>query len=142
MNNGQGCILLIDRHSQWLDFAKEVLTRAGYKVFSADDFERAAERWGDEAFDLILVGLDQAESHLETLNDLARNRAHPKRVVVMFPILQTYDRMRIVFKAGAYDVIDKPYDAEALLRSVAEQIANSQHVNNGLEAAQRRLHNS
>jgi DNA-binding NtrC family response regulator len=133
MNNGKSCILLIDRHTEWLNFAVEVLTQAGYKVFTANEFSEAVEHWQDQPFDLVLVGLDQAESHLNELSGMAKNQTSPKRVVVMFPIRQTYDRMRIVFKAGAYDVIDKPYNADALLRTVSELIANSQKINGILE---------
>lgn len=134
MDDDHNRILLIDRHAQWVDFAVETLTQAGYKVFAASDFDTASERWLDQSFDLILVGLDQAESHLGALSHLAKNPAQPRRIVVMFPIRQTYDRMRIVFKAGAYDVVDKPYKADALLRTVAEQIAESRKSNDILEA--------
>jgi DNA-binding NtrC family response regulator len=129
MDDGQSCILLIDRHSQWLNFAVETLTQAGYKVLTASDFDTAAKRWLDKSFDLILVGLDQAESHLGTLTDLAKNAAHPRRIVIMFPVRQTYDKVRIVFKAGAYDVVDKPYQADALRSMVAEQIAEARQRN-------------
>jgi DNA-binding NtrC family response regulator len=125
----QGRVLVIDRHSQWLDFAVATLIEAGYEVLSASDFEMASKRWRDASFDLILVGLDQAESHLSTMSDLAKDRVHPKRIVVMFPIRQTYDRMRIVFKAGAYDIVDKPYEAAALQSMVAKQISEARQKN-------------
>jgi len=129
MDNGQSSILVIDRHSGWRKFAEETLKQAGYEVAAASRLEEAVERWLDESFDLILIGLDQAESHLGTLSDLAKNPAHPRRIVVMFPIRQTYDKMRIVFKAGAYDVVDKPYQADALRSMVAEQIAEARQKN-------------
>jgi DNA-binding NtrC family response regulator len=126
-------ILLIDRHSDWLQFAKESLKQAGYEVFAASRFDEAAKRWRDESFDLILVGLDQAESHLSTLSDLAKNPANPRRIVVMFPIRQRYDRMRIVFKAGAYDVVDKPYQPDALISMVAGEIAEARQESSIVE---------
>jgi FixJ family two-component response regulator len=36
----------------------------------------------------------------------------------MFPIQQLPERMRVVFKAGAYDCVDKPFDREELIELV------------------------
>jgi FixJ family two-component response regulator len=38
--------------------------------------------------------------------------------------------MRIVFKAGAYDVVDKPYRADALVEMVAREITEARRESN------------
>lgn len=123
-------ILLVDRHADWLKFAEETLKQAGYVAMTAIDFDQAYQRCLDEDFDLIFVGLDQAEGHLGTLSDLAKNPGRPQRFVVMFPLRQTFDRVRIVLKAGAYDVVDKPYQRDRLLKMVADEIHEARRRNN------------
>jgi len=124
-------ILLIDRHADWLEFAEKTLKQESHDVVTATDFDEACRRCMDDDFDLIFVGLDQAESHLATLSDLAKNPNRPQRFVVMFPLRQTFDRVRIVFKAGAYDVVDKPHQRDALLRMVANAVHEAR-LRNGL----------
>jgi DNA-binding NtrC family response regulator len=123
--NYQARILLIDRHSKWLDFAVKTLQEVGYEVHSASDFVKAAECFVNNSFDLILIGLDQAENSLDEIEHLAKDKLHSKRFVVMFPIRQTYDRVRIMFKAGAYDVVDKPYQPKELREMVSTQLVES-----------------
>jgi DNA-binding NtrC family response regulator len=123
-------ILLIDRHRRWLKFAQETLGEAGYAVMIASDFDEATEYYLSQDFDLILIGLDQAESNLATLSDLAKDHHHPRRFVVMFPVRQTFDRVRIVFKAGVYDVVDKPYGGDILLEIVSKELEEARLRNN------------
>ncbi len=130
-------ILLIDQHVSWLQFAAKVLSGAGYDVKTAVSLDMAGQRYLNEDFDLIFVGLDQAESHLETLADWAKGQDHPQRFVVMFPVRQTFDTVRIVLKAGAYDVVNKPYQPDALLKTVAEEVREAKARNgHGLLANQ------
>jgi DNA-binding NtrC family response regulator len=127
-------ILLIDRNTGWLKFAEETLRQAGYAVETASDFAKASLRCPEGNFDLIFVGLDQVESHLGTLTDLAKNPSRPWRFVVMFPVRQTFDRVRIVLKAGAYDVVDKPYQRDALLSTVAAVVHEARLRNHVADA--------
>lgn len=122
-------ILLIDQHADWLKFAEETLRQEGYEVITVVDFDGACQRCLDEDFDLIFIGLDQAESHLGALSDLAKNPGRPQRFVVMFPLRQTFDRVRIVLKAGAYDIVDKPYQRDALLKMVADAVHEARQRN-------------
>ena len=122
-------ILIIDRHSQWLEFAVKVLEEVGYEVFVASDFSSAVDLFINNSFDLILIGLDQAENNLNVIKSIAKDKAHPERIVVMFPVRQTYDRMRIMFKAGVTDTVDKPYQPQVLRDIVAGQLAENRKNN-------------
>jgi DNA-binding NtrC family response regulator len=123
-------VLLIDQHPEWLSFAKRTLFEAGYQVETAPNFEQAARCCFEaDHFDLILVGLDQAEANLETIGELKKSKPQQWRFVVMFPVRQTPDRLRMVFKAGAFDCVNKPYQRDALLRVVADEIADARRRN-------------
>ena len=121
-------ILLIDRHPEWLQFAQEVLQER-YDVFTAMSFEEAKkccirQEWPQE-FDLIFIGLDLATSNLSTIESLGKQW----RFVVMFPVFQEDEKLRILFKAGAYDCADKPYDRERLLNLVADELSRAERLN-------------
>jgi DNA-binding NtrC family response regulator len=118
-------LLVIDHNSQWLDFAKRTLQRAGYAVAVATDLVEAFRIHPGNDFDLILIGLDQVEQNLSTFTELARKKAQSRHFVVMFPIYRTLDRGRVAFRAGAYDCIDKPFEGKALLDLVSEQLTHS-----------------
>lgn len=121
-------ILLIDRHQEWLRFAQEVL-QDEHEVYTATSFEEAKECCvGDDLsqeFDLIFVGLELATSNLSTIESLGREW----RFVVMFPVYQEDEKLRILFKAGVYDCADKPYDRESLLKLVADELSRAELLN-------------
>ncbi len=118
-------LLVIDRNSGWLDFAEHALRRAGYYVSVATDLVEAFRVQSSDDFDLVLIGLDQVEGNLSAFAQLTREKALSRRFVVMFPIHRTLDRVRGAFRAGAYDCIDKPFEAEALVDLVSEQLTHS-----------------
>jgi DNA-binding NtrC family response regulator len=123
-------VLLIDQQQNWLKFAKAALHEAGYQVETASSFEEAAACcFETDHFDLILVGLDQAEANLETIGELKKSKTRQWHFVVMFPIRQAPDRLRMVFKAGVFDCVSKPYQRDALLQVVADEIADAKRRN-------------
>lgn len=117
-------ILLIDRHDEWLEFAAGVLRQVGYRVTLSTDLDQACQLGASSDFELILLGLDYLERHRAMLSHLANRPVHPWRFVVLFPIHQTYEQVRMAFKMGAFDVVDKPYQREALLKMVAAQLSD------------------
>jgi DNA-binding NtrC family response regulator len=121
-------ILFIDRHPEWLQFAQETL-QAQYDVLTAMSFEEAAQcciRGGQpQQFDLIFVGLDLATDNLKTIESLGKQW----RFVVMFPVFQDDEKLRILFKAGVYDCADKPYEREGLMELVASELSMAEQLN-------------
>ena len=115
-------ILLIDHYPEWLQFAHEALQEQ-YDVLTATSFEEAREcciqEGRSQEFDLVLVGLDLAISNLSTIKSLGKQW----RFVVMSPVFQEDETLRILFKAGGYDCADKPYGRDALLKLVADELS-------------------
>ena|SRR3972149_4444510 len=113
----KGRILLVDHDEEWLSSAKSVLEKLSYEVDISMSITEALEL--PDKYDLVLMNWVQADQ--ESL--LLRRLAHPEAsnapcVVVMFPIQQLPQRMRAVFKAGAYDCVDKPFDQQELIKLV------------------------
>lgn len=111
-------ILLIDRHAKWLQFTQEALQEQ-YDVVTAIGLEEAIETCivtgQSQGFDLVFVGLGPATNGLSIIESFGSQW----RFVIMFPVLQEDEMLRIFFKSGAYDCVDKPYEREALLQLVA-----------------------
>jgi DNA-binding NtrC family response regulator len=113
-------ILLIDQHAEWLEFAQEVLANE-YDVVTLHKNEMGSFRQdisGVNGFDLIFLGLELAANNLDVLKPLFKHW----NFVVIFPIIQENDTVRLLFKAGVYDCAPKPYERDGLLRLVAEEI--------------------
>lgn len=121
-------ILLIDRHLEWLQFAQEALQER-YDVLTAMNFEEAMkcciQEGRSQEFDLIFVGLDLATNNLDTIKSLGKQW----RFVVMFPVFQEDEKLRILFKAGVYDCADKPYEREELLKLVEDELSTAERLN-------------
>ena len=114
----KGHILLIDHDEEWLGSAQPVLEALGYAVQTAKSAEEALNLL-DEVYDVILMNWVQADQERVLLQRLARPRSsNPRCVVVMFPVQQLPGRMRLVFRAGAYDCVDKPFDQEDLIELI------------------------
>lgn len=121
-------ILLIDRDQDWLKFAESTLSSI-YEVLTESEFDQALrcciKRDAEPNFDLIFVGLDWATENLDTIRSFSKRW----RFVVMFPIIQQGQYLRILFKSGAFDCTDKPNDGKRLLELVKEQIDRAKLLN-------------
>jgi DNA-binding NtrC family response regulator len=115
---------LIDHNIDWLEFAKQELETAEYDVCIAKDVNEAFRLNSFDEFDLVFIGLDQIEALQEHI-ELTDQRKLPKRFIVTFPIRRTLDKVRIAFKAGAHDCVDKPFDKDSMLGLVSEQLDHS-----------------
>jgi DNA-binding response OmpR family regulator len=113
----KGRILLIDHDDQWIEKARLVLAGLGYEVQGAATITDALAL--SDVYDLILMNWAQADHELLLLSKLAQpDVANSPCVVVMFPIQKSPQRMRAVFKAGAYDCVDKPFEKREIVELV------------------------
>jgi len=118
MKNTNRCrVLLIDPDAYWIKFALDTLKRRGISAQGTTDLDKIGR-----AFRLIhgpqltLVNLEFAENSPDQLRRLAQSG--DRHVVVLFPTSLTPYEMSRVFKLGVYDCVDKPYDAQSLVRLV------------------------
>jgi len=94
-------------------------------VLTARSFEEVSSYCSQEGhskvFDLIFIGLDLAIGGIDNLSVIESLRKQ-SRFVVMFPVFQQDETLRVLFKAGVYDCVDKPYEREGLLRLVEGEL--------------------
>jgi DNA-binding NtrC family response regulator len=118
VNESNACqILFVDPDATWIDFAVRTLRGQGFSTHGVTDISqvRPASRSISEP-QLVFVDREFAEQAPEQFQRLtqARNRY----VVVLFSMgLEPY-RISPIFKRGAYDCVDKPYDVQSLVRLV------------------------
>lgn len=114
-------ILLIDQHPEWLDFAKKTL-REEYEIvtFSRQNDLLTLHKSSKKAngFDVVFIGLELVTQNLDVLKPLFKRW----QFVVIFPVIQENETVRLLFKAGVYDCARKPYDSEGLLKLVADEL--------------------
>ncbi len=121
-------ILLIDQHPEWLDFAKEVLEKDYdiVKLSKHNDLLSLQKEVGKtNGFDLIFIGLELVTTNLDVLKPLFKQW----QFVVIFPVIQENETVRLLFKAGVYDCARKPYDRAGLLKLVAEELVEAEYIN-------------
>lgn len=120
-------ILFVDSDARWLDFAVGTLKERRIRARGVTDIskvERASKfMLGPQ---LAFVDLEFAERAPDQLQHFAKHGN--KYVVVLFPTCTSSYRMSRIFKLGAYDCVDKPYDVQSLMRlvkSLSEEIGLS-----------------
>jgi DNA-binding NtrC family response regulator len=115
-----GRVLVIDARSEWLSFAKLTLSEVGYEVEVAGSVREAMEILSiEDAFDLILADRRVAETESDILRDMIWVEPdRRRRVVVVFPTQLALGKMRVAFKLGAFDCVDKQYERDKLIDAV------------------------
>lgn len=120
-------ILLIDQHPEWLDFAKKVL-KEDYDIVKLSKHNDLLSLQKDvgktNGFDLIFIGLELVTTNLDVLKPLFKQW----QFVVIFPVIQENETVRLLFKAGVYDCARKPYDRDGLLKLVADELVVAESV--------------
>lgn len=110
----KGRILLVDHDEEWLRSARSVLEILKYEVETSTSISAALGLPG--VYDLVLMNWAQADQERVLFSRLAQpESSNAPCVVVMFPIQQLPQRMRAVFKAGAFDCVDKPFEKDELI---------------------------
>lgn len=99
----------------------ETLTQQGHAVVEASTAATAEEVLHDEPepIDVVLLDLRLPDSH--DLQLLARiRRLRPESAIVMMSAYGTPELARHALELGAYRVVDKPFDMDALAHLVRE----------------------
>lgn len=114
-------ILLIDKQDSWRERSARALTRAGFAVETLDRYSLPpdllrGERPGPT---LMVLGCASVGSEeLELIGQILRHRWHLLVLSTSLP----WHTMRALFRDGADDVTDKPYDADLLVTTVNQAL--------------------
>ena len=129
-NAAAGRVLVVDDHATARESMADVLRRAGHKVdclASAIEALRALER---ESYDVVVTDLQMpGMDGLEFIRQLER-RPHGAQVLMVTAhasIASAVEAMR----HGAFDYIEKPFDADGLEQLVARALAQGRLLDAG-----------
>ena len=106
-------VLVVDDHAQARESVAFTLRHAGYHVAGCSSAVEALKRLDRETYDVIVTDLQMpGMSGLEFIAELKRRRA-PGRVI-MITAYATISSAVEAMRHGAFDFLEKPFDAAAL----------------------------
>jgi two-component system response regulator HydG len=125
-----GRILIIDDEARLRKNLQILLSRAGYTVVTAMDGAKGVQCLQRESFDVVLTDLTMdGNDGFEILECLAAYAPHTPVIVITGYASDALAEE--AYRRGAYDYIAKPFQVEAIKRSIASALAKRQLGSNG-----------
>lgn len=112
-------ILIVDDDEIFLDRMKKILTIHQYFVVTASSGEEALVELNQDKFDLILTDLKMPNLSGLDLTKRIREKGIDS-IIIIITGYGTIESAVEAMKAGAYDYILKPFDADTLLHKIKE----------------------
>jgi DNA-binding NtrC family response regulator len=114
----KGSILVVDDEEVMRDVLGSLLGGEGYQVELAKNGEEGLDKFGQRAFDLVLLDVSMpGKGGLTTLEEVLKLDA--EAVVVMITAYATFDTAISAMQRGAFTCISKPFDNKEILKLVA-----------------------
>lgn len=129
-------VLVIDDEPGFLQMLQVILSRAGYQVAAATSAEDAMHLLRHQRFDLCLCDLKMPGVDGMGFLDTLRTEAIPITVIVM-SAYGSNDAAIAAMKAGAYDYINKPFQADEILLTLRKAEEREQLRRENLELKSR-----
>jgi DNA-binding NtrC family response regulator len=125
-----GRVLVVDDHAQARRSMADVLEQAGHQVQCLSSAVEAAKLLEHESFDVVVTDLQMPGMNgLELIKHLAQRRHGVQ--VLMVTGHASIDSAVEAMRHGAFDYIQKPFDAEQLEQLVARALAHGRRVDRG-----------
>ena len=106
-------ILIIDDEPDMLRGCSKILSALGHNSYPVEDGKQAVKMMQEEEFDLVFCDLLMPDFDGMQVLDAVQKLA-PDTPVIIFSAYGTIDRAVSAMKAGAFDFIEKPFEAENL----------------------------
>jgi two-component system phosphate regulon sensor histidine kinase PhoR len=117
-------ILVVDDEMRIREGCRDVLSKEGFEVASADGGKKGLDMIAREHYDIILLDLMMPElSGLEVLPEV--KASHPDTVVIVITGYATIEHSIEAMKSGAFDFIPKPFSPEQLKVVVSKAIEHT-----------------
>ena len=113
MMNRKSKILIIDDEPDMLSACAKIISVLGNDPVPVADVKKAMKFLEEEEFDLIFCDLLMPEHDGMEVLEICQKLA-PNTPVIIFSAFGTIDRAVAAMKAGAFDFIEKPFDASNL----------------------------
>jgi two-component system, NtrC family, response regulator len=115
-------ILVVDDEKNYLLVLKELLGEEGYEVLTAQSASVALNIFQETELDLVITDMRMpGMSGMDLLSALREKDSHLP--VIMMTAYATVEKAVEAMKKGAYDYIMKPFDNEALKKTVGKALA-------------------
>jgi two-component system, NtrC family, response regulator len=115
-------ILVVDDEKNYLLVLKELLGEEGYEVLTAQSASEALNLFHETELDLVITDMRMPGMSGMDLLSALRDR-DPHLPVIMMTAFATVEKAVEAMKKGAYDYIMKPFDNEALKKTVVKALA-------------------
>jgi DNA-binding response OmpR family regulator len=116
-------ILIVERQEYWGEFAANALVAAGFSVSILRNYDHCAfdHCVHQKTPDLVVLGCAGVEpDDQEMVEEVLRLRCP----LLVFCTDPPWEVMHYLFRAGASDVVDKPYDPDRLINIVVQTLAS------------------
>lgn len=116
-------VLIVDDESDMCWLLSRIFQDAGYELITALTGEEALTKVEKEEPELVILDVKLPDiSGIEVLSTIKKVKS--EIVVIMISAYGTEEMRKEAMRIGAYDFIDKPFNVEALLRTVRKAIVN------------------
>ncbi|MDJ0784503.1 MAG: response regulator [Desulfosarcinaceae bacterium] len=114
-------ILIVDDEPRLCSSIEALLAREGYHTQSVHSGHEAIARIKHKGYDLVLLDLFiQDMEGYEVLDYI--NRLRPEIQVIMMTGMASVDSARVALRKGAYDYLRKPFEHQALLKTISNAL--------------------
>lgn len=115
-------VLIVDNSSYMRMFVKKIIEKGGtYTTLEASSQEEAIELYKSEKPDIVILDLNMSEFTMDgirVLNDIMK--VNPKAVVIIVSAVGHQDVKDECIALGAKKYIRKPFNTDALLKTLEE----------------------
>lgn len=117
----KGSVLVVDDEEIMRDVLESLLSPEGYRVDLAKTGEEGIQRLSERAYDVILLDVSMpGMGGLRALEEILK--LDREAVVIMITAYATFDTAIAAWQLGAFNCIRKPFENQAILRTVAAGI--------------------
>ncbi len=129
-------VLVVDDHARARDAVADVLRQADYDVVTCASAMEALARLGAQPVDVVVTDLQMpGMDGLEFIREIERRRLDVQ--VLMITAHASVSSAVEAMRLGAIDYIEKPFDAQALERSVAQACDRRRLYHQGARSEER-----
>lgn len=127
-NNNKPCVLLVDDHSEILDFLADDLHEQ-YNVFTAYDGKEALNRLADEAIQLIISDIMMPVMDGYALCEAIKSNVEYCHIpVILLTAKNTLQSKILGLEFGADAYVEKPFSPQYLQVQIANLLANRNKI--------------